>query len=377
MFCVDYSADRHAFERAVQVFAEHSQRPLQLHREAIEGERDLQVTVAECAAQRDPQRLLILVTGTHGVEGFAGSAITRQLLAETLSKTNAANTGLVLVHALNPYGFAHHTRVNRNNVDLNRNCAVAGEDLFSADSAAYAMLAGVLSPKQPARAGSLERARFYAQLLAARALRGERVVREASLGGQYIDPRGVFWGGDRVQPEIRFFQRLYERWAAMYREVLVVDLHTGYGSSGEAYALFGCADSAAIEACTELGVSDASGQDRTYTVRGDLVGYCYRTAKRTMPHGVFNGVALEIGTHGLGITTQLADLYTVVLENQLRQHTSHGERDEHGERLEAQVRLAFRELFYPSAAAWRSRALAVGTRSVEQLLHARAYLRIS
>lgn len=370
LFHEDYVADRTAFEHAVRAFAERTQRSLELHRRWLDGEASSCITVAEFPA-RSPERALVLVTGTHGVEGYAGSAIARYLLSQQLLATDAEHTAIVIVHALNPYGFAHFTRVNRDNVDLNRNCALRGEPLFSADSSAYAALASVLSPKRPVRAGRLPQARFYAQLLAARARRGERVVREASLGGQYVDPRGVFWGGDRVQPEIRFFQGIYDRLAERYRELLVVDLHTGYGVRGEAYALFGCTDSPAIEACSVQGVSDGQGHDRTYTVRGDLVGYCYQTAKRSMPHGTYNGVALELGTHGLGLATQLADLYTVVLENQLRQHKSDDPR------LAEQIRAAFRELFYPSAPAWRTRAVSVGSRAVEGLLRARGFLRRS
>ena len=33
----------------------------------------------------------------------------------------AGRLGVVLVHGLNPYGFAHFTRTTENNVDLNRN----------------------------------------------------------------------------------------------------------------------------------------------------------------------------------------------------------------------------------------------------------------
>ncbi|MEY4578844.1 MAG: hypothetical protein RL701_3547 [Pseudomonadota bacterium] len=366
-FCTSYHDDRAAFELAVADLAERTQRSLQLHRRWLEGQHDLCVLAAEFPA-RDPQRLLVLVTGIHGVEGYAGSAIVRYLTQALLASTAAENTGIVIVHALNAYGFANGTRVNGDNVDLNRNCAVADEPLFVADSSAYAALAPLLSPRGPAQLSRLARARFYAQLLALRMQHGERSLREASVGGQYIDPDGVFWGGDRVQPEIEFFQELYERLAGQYREVLLVDFHTGYGLRGEAYALFGRADSAAIQACTDQRVSDARGRDRTYAVRGDLVGYCYQTAKRSMPLGTCNGVALEIGTHALSITAQVADLYTVVLENQTRHYSSRtGSED-------AQIRADFRELFYPIATDWRSRTVAIGARCVEGLMRARGFL---
>jgi hypothetical protein len=368
LFYADYHGDRAAFEHAVERHAERSGRALTLHRHALEREDDLCVTVAELPA-RTPERLLLLVTGTHGVEGHAGSALVRLLLSELLLRCDPEHTGLLLVHALNPFGFAHGLRVNRNNVDLNRNCALAGQALFATDSSAYQALAPVLSPQRPVRLGALPRARFAAQLLAARARHGEATVRAASLSGQYVDAHGVFWGGDVVQPEIRWFQQLYARLCTRYRELLLVDVHTGYGERGEAYPLFGRTDSPALAACSELGVQDRAGHALGYEVHGDLVGYCYQTAKQLAPRGVWNGIALEIGTHGLSTAQQIADLYTVVLENQLRHHTA---REKH---LAPRIRLAFRELFNPSAPEWRARALRAGRHAVEDLMLSRGFLR--
>ena len=70
----------------------------------------------------DPEKVMLHISGTHGPEGFAGSAIQAaildQLAAKPLSKDDPT---VVFVHALNPYGFANNRRVNEDNVDLNRN----------------------------------------------------------------------------------------------------------------------------------------------------------------------------------------------------------------------------------------------------------------
>jgi hypothetical protein len=364
LFCADYHADRVAFVAAVRSFAERTGRSLQLHTERVDEAADLQVTAAELLAQR-PERLYVLCTGIHGIEGYAGSAIARHLLVELLERLDPATTSLLIVHALNPYGFANGVRVNAHNVDLNRNCAVEHEALFATDSSAYMALSGLLAPRGPRRMAAFELARFRAGLLAALLQHGASTLRQASLAGQYVDPRGIFFGGQQVEAEIRFFQTLYERMASAHDEVLLTDLHTGYGVRGEAYPLFGCADSPSVRALTELGVSDASGQDKTYTVHGDLVGYAYKTAKRVRPSGVFNGLVIELGTNGLSVFDQLRDLYTVVSENRARQQGA----------VDEAVRARFRELFYPSSAAWRDRAVRVGGLAVERVLSARGYLR--
>jgi hypothetical protein len=70
----------------------------------------------------DPEKVMLHISGTHGPEGFAGSAIQAAILDQLAAKPlgEGAPT-VVLVHALNPYGFANNRRVNEENIDLNRN----------------------------------------------------------------------------------------------------------------------------------------------------------------------------------------------------------------------------------------------------------------
>ncbi|MEZ5229794.1 MAG: DUF2817 domain-containing protein [Acidimicrobiales bacterium] len=63
---------------------------------------------------------IVVVSGTHGVEGYLGSALQRHHL-ETYDRDRTGGPVLVFVHALNPYGFSWVRRVNEDNVDLNRN----------------------------------------------------------------------------------------------------------------------------------------------------------------------------------------------------------------------------------------------------------------
>jgi Protein of unknown function (DUF2817) len=60
----------------------------------------------------EPHALLVLISGTHGVEGFCGSGCQVGFLTDRLYEALPANCGALLVHALNPYGFAWLRRVN-------------------------------------------------------------------------------------------------------------------------------------------------------------------------------------------------------------------------------------------------------------------------
>ena len=81
------------------------------------NDEDLIVDVALLGAQ-DPRNLLVLISGTHGVEGFCGSGCQIGYLADQLYEALSSTTGLLLVHALNPFGFAWLRRVNEDNIDL-------------------------------------------------------------------------------------------------------------------------------------------------------------------------------------------------------------------------------------------------------------------
>ena len=69
------------------------------------------------------ERLLIVSSACHGVEGFCGSGVQVFALhdAEWRAKAREAGVAVLYIHALNPYGFSHVRRVTQENVDLNRN----------------------------------------------------------------------------------------------------------------------------------------------------------------------------------------------------------------------------------------------------------------
>ena len=69
----------------------------------------------------DASRVLVLISGTHGVEGYCGSGAQIDWLRREEFKLLPADTGVLIIHAINPYGFAWTRRVNEDNVDVNRN----------------------------------------------------------------------------------------------------------------------------------------------------------------------------------------------------------------------------------------------------------------
>ena len=72
--------------------------------------------------QTTRQRPSSISSGIHGVEGFFGSAVQLAFLDSLPPNWQPPpGTKFILLHALNPFGFAWRRRFNEENVDLNRN----------------------------------------------------------------------------------------------------------------------------------------------------------------------------------------------------------------------------------------------------------------
>ncbi|MDP3616497.1 MAG: DUF2817 domain-containing protein, partial [Rhodoferax sp.] len=71
----------------------------------------------------DADKLLIVTSACHGVEGYCGSGVQVHALhdAQWRAKARAQGVAVLYVHALNPFGFSHVRRTTHENVDLNRN----------------------------------------------------------------------------------------------------------------------------------------------------------------------------------------------------------------------------------------------------------------
>ncbi|RAR54557.1 uncharacterized protein DUF2817 [Paraburkholderia unamae] len=78
----------------------------------------LSIDVAQLGAPT-ARRVLVAISDTHGLEGPAGSALQVGWLLLSSARKLLDDVGMLMIHALNPYGFAHKTRTNE--VDLDRN----------------------------------------------------------------------------------------------------------------------------------------------------------------------------------------------------------------------------------------------------------------
>src|SRR5660397_29969 len=97
---------------------------VQLFSRKVSSKIDNDLTIDFCyvPAQKESKKLLILTSGTHGVEGYVGSAVQQMFMNEVLTVDMLDDIGILFVHGINPFGFKYTRRVTENNIDFNRNC---------------------------------------------------------------------------------------------------------------------------------------------------------------------------------------------------------------------------------------------------------------
>lgn len=172
-------------------------------------------------------RVIFVMSGTHGAEGLCGSGIQYGMLRQDPAATLPPDVALVLIHAINPYGFAWLRRVTEDNVDLNRNHVDHAAPY--PENPGYRELRDAICPQDwegPVREAAEARLSAYA------GRHGWMALQAAISGGQYSDPDGVFFGGHRPAWSARTLYAILDRHAADARHVGFIDLHTGLGPYG-------------------------------------------------------------------------------------------------------------------------------------------------
>jgi hypothetical protein len=180
------------------------------------------------AGPKDAKRVLVLVSATHGVEGYCGSGCQIDYLASGLVNTLPAGTAALLVHAINPHGFAWHRRVTEEGCDLNRNFldfeAPLPENLGHDE---------LVDSFVPARLDDATLEVTETRIREFRAAHGERAFQSARKAGQYKHAHSMFFGGFAPTWARRTLETIIDDHDLAARDlVAVIDFHTGLGPFG-------------------------------------------------------------------------------------------------------------------------------------------------
>ena len=172
----------------------------------------------------DAAKVVVLIGGTHGIEGFTGSAVEIDVLRLLAGGhiVIPAKTAVLMIHALTPWGYAWLRRCDADGVDLNRNVVDFSRPL--PENTGYEALKSALF-----LGDTQQRKRAITEF---ERLHGREALEKAISAGQYSDPAGPFYGGLVPVHGRLVVEDLMRKYSLQQRDLAVIDIHTGLGSFG-------------------------------------------------------------------------------------------------------------------------------------------------
>lgn len=248
----------------------------------------------------DAEKLLIVSSACHGVEGYCGSGVQVYALHDAAFRSRCAARGVAVLylHAINPYGFSHIRRVTHENVDLNRNFQDFSVPLPV--NSAYRELHPLLLPETwPPDAGNIA---ALGQFIATR---GMKAVQAAVSGGQYEFADGLFYGGIFPTWSNRSLRQVLRQHAAGARRLAWIDLHTGLGECGAGERGFAgrSGDAVALARAREWWGGNGATPITTFgdgtSVSSPLTGLMWGAVYDECPNAEITAIGIEFGTQPL------------------------------------------------------------------------------
>lgn len=288
-----------------------------------------------CRGPEDARDILLVSSGTHGVEGFCGSGCQAELLRSGLLGDLPSHTAVLLVHALNPYGFAWLRRTNEDNVDLNRNFV---DHSRHRPNPAYDEIHDWLVPADwdgPARAeADVQIARYIES-------RGIKVFQKALTSGQYDHPDGLFYGGRAPVWSNTTWRHVLRTFCRLAERVIAVDVHTGLGPRGVGEAIC-LSDEQAFARARDLFGDDVTWTGGGGSVSAQIGGSVVDCASEELGAGRLTMIGLEYGTYPIPQTLDA-----------LRAETWLVARGDPGGERGRQIKQALRDVFYIDEPDWK------------------------
>ncbi len=341
-----------------------------LFQHKLAGDEDLTIDWIYSEAIESNEKVLLFTTGEHGVEGYVGSAMLQRFIELYMPKLDPRKTGILLVHAINPWGMKHHRRGTAKNVDLNRTF-VWNEGFDPAFNPEYDKIQSFLSPASKLQNLVIGDLAYMLGLFWNVARMGMSNFRYALLLGQYRHPKGLYYGGTETPEETRTLMELYRKALNDYDQVLHLDMHTGYGPR---YQM------SLVNSALDKGSSDyfvkrfnyplvvAATADEFYAIRGDMIDYIYALRQNEFPKKRLYATSFEFGTLGNTLYGLFQSPRVMIHENRTYWHGTQNAD------ILASAKHGFEELFHPEAQDWREKAVKDADQAFSGILKAEGYI---
>jgi hypothetical protein len=369
LFPETYEASRERFRNNLSV-VQAMWPKAKLFQHALPGDKVLTIDWIYSDAVESNEKILMMTTGEHGVECYVGSAMMQRFIECYMPKLDPHKTGILLLHAINPWGMKHHRRGNADNMDLNRTFIWdAGFDpAFNLD---YDKLNAFLNPTTKIKNIFLSNLVYLLGLGWHVARMGIRNFRDALLLGQYRHPKGLYYGGTETPEETRTLMELYRQVLGNYDQVLHLDMHTGYGPRYQMSLVNSALDKGTSEEFIKkfnYPLVVAATADEFYALRGDMIDYIYALQQNEFPGKRLYATSFEFGTLGNTLHGLFHSPRVMIHENRAYWYGTGNEK------IHAHAKQDFEELFHPAAEDWREKAVADADQAFAGILKAEGYI---
>lgn len=318
------------------------------------------------AEPRVRKNLVIVSTAEHGIEGYVGSAMLKLFMDEFAPRLKPENTGLLLIHAINPWGMKHRRKVNKDGVDLNRNFVCDG-NFDPAINPEFHRVKEFINPQRQLGNIPLENLKFGVKVIKHIFTAGIPTITTAALLGQHHTPNGFYYGGTSHQEETRVAMELYRQALEQYDSVIQMDMHTGYGPRTQMSVVMSPLDpmtSDEVARKFNYPLVLKINAEEFYAISGDMAEYYYKLRNESFPEKQLFACGFEFGTFGASLPARIRSLRAMIFENQLHWHGAKNER------IAEKVRREFQELYFPEETQWREKAIRDCRQAFEGILSA-------
>ena len=291
-------------------------------------------------------KLLVLISGVHGVELYAGSGC--QVAWLRGPRSLPADTAVLLVHAINPWGAAHCRRNTETNVDLARNFQDFSQKL--PENPGYEEIHAAVC--------DADRTRIFPGLTAFIKTHGEQAFVGALMGGQHKHPKGFSYGGDKPVWSNAMIKTILSQHARDAQSVCLVEYHSGLGPYGYGMAVTMHTGDALERTRRSFGgwvVAPRAGAGTTHQAPGHTTdGYV-----AALPGKHLTSIVLEYGTY-----PPLTSLPVLLDDHWLAHHGDPTSDDAH------RIRAQNLEMHFPDDAEWRQAIVDRSEQAIRQALRA-------
>lgn len=309
---------------------------------------DLTLDIIEFIPERK-EKLLCIMTGLHGIEGYVGDFLLREFVDKQLLDVDFKTTHVVMVHSINPYGMKYKRKVNENNVDLNRNFITDLTD--RPHNHGYNINKKFFLPRKLSFSYTCEWIKFYIRTLKLVLSSSKKELKEATLIGQYEFENGFYYGGKKTEKSVQILVDLYNKFINYgYKKSIYIDIHTGFGPKYQMSIINSPDETRSVEQLRKMFnyplIQNADGND-FYEINGDMINYLNTLINPDTDYAT----CFEFGTIGDNFTDEIKSLRMMIQENSAFHFHNNDEK------IYKNIKRDFETLYMPSEIKWLEKVL--------------------